>query len=264
MKKNSLINEQAPRKVNIGNDKEYKGIAFIAFIDILGFSKNIEDNWNAKENNPLDIILKIKNELNNIIVEDNLVVHTADGKEKLDIQIESKIMTISDCFIIAHPIKQENAFSCFAGIYNITKNIIMIWNSLIENGFTIRGAISYGEVYWNEKEIIGPAYITAYRHEEEYAKVSRVILTSECNKVYKMVLNSEFARVSKNLIIKDVDGYSIINSKLLYKNETERLKLVETIVELKNKTKNIIISEKYISLLNLLNMVKANSELLDY
>jgi len=44
----------------LGNVKSFKGVGYVCFLDILGFSQDIESNWKAVDSNPLDKLLAIK------------------------------------------------------------------------------------------------------------------------------------------------------------------------------------------------------------
>lgn len=251
-------------KVEIGSDKIFQGKAIVAFIDILGFSENINKNWNNTENNPLKIILKIKEALPEKVKTDYLMIKGKDGIPKVDIRVQSRVQTISDCFIISHPIKKDQDFDYFSGLYNIVENIIEVWYLLIQNGFTIRGGIAYGDIFWNESEIIGPGYIEAYRNESCNSRVSRVILSSSCNKVLKRILKSPFKNAFNDFFIKDVDGYTIVNPRKLYKDLIGKKELIKKIEIIKNECKDEIIKEKYIPLINILRSRSKYSTLLDY
>jgi hypothetical protein len=45
-------------KVGCG-DEEFNGLGYVCYIDILGFSRDIFENWNNNENDPLKRILDI-------------------------------------------------------------------------------------------------------------------------------------------------------------------------------------------------------------
>ena len=45
------------------NTKNFKGVGYVCYIDLLGFSKDILLNWERKKSNPLKKILTIKNRI---------------------------------------------------------------------------------------------------------------------------------------------------------------------------------------------------------
>ena len=42
------------------NTKNFKGVGYVCFIDVLGFSNDILKNWKRKTSNPLEKILTVK------------------------------------------------------------------------------------------------------------------------------------------------------------------------------------------------------------
>jgi hypothetical protein len=251
-------------EVNIGDDVVYKGKAIIGYIDILGFSNSISNNWDEKENNPLETVLAIKGKLAKASVRDKIRVKKANGEKKIDINIYSRIQTISDSFIISHPISEINAFSLFSGLYNIAENILDLWKLIIQNNYTIRGSISFGEIYWNRDEIIGPAFIEAYRNEEQCSRVSRVIVNSSCNMLIKKAQKSEFNVILNDHFVKDIDGYTILNPRKVFKNNVEKEQILDKLNTIKSQQTDVLIKEKYTPLINAMKLVNHTTELLDY
>ena len=47
----------------LGNNKKFKGVGYVCFIDVLGFSNDILKNWENAESNPLEKILSIKKDM---------------------------------------------------------------------------------------------------------------------------------------------------------------------------------------------------------
>jgi predicted ATP-grasp superfamily ATP-dependent carboligase len=59
------------------------------------------------------------------------------------------------------------------------------------------------------------------------------------------VVNNTF----KDLFIKDIDGYIILNPKEMLNDKFDQNKLIEIISKMKNKVNDYFIAEKYTSLL---------------
>lgn len=57
--------------MRLGRIEKYKGQGLVAFLDILGFSKEIVSNWNDEINNPLGKILKFKEEVAKFVQDEN-------------------------------------------------------------------------------------------------------------------------------------------------------------------------------------------------
>src|ERR1019366_3283485 len=49
------------------------------------------------------------------------------------------------------------------------------WATAIREGYTIRGAIELGQIYWSGSETIGPPFAASYWLESNIARTSRVI-----------------------------------------------------------------------------------------
>jgi hypothetical protein len=141
------------------------------------------------------------------------------------------------------------------GLEAVIGNIAYIWSTFISEGYTIRGAIDYGDIYWDTNELIGPAFINAYRLESEVAKNSRVIVSSDLNRELKNLFVNFESVLTEHLIKrfrKDVDGYIIIDPSLLYDTEEQRAQLVEDLQIMKNKVNSGIVKEKYTPLISML------------
>jgi hypothetical protein len=51
-----------------------------------------------------------------------------------------------------------------------------LWSRAVEEGFTVRGAIELGQIYWTPEDTIGPALVDASSLENKCANWSRVIV----------------------------------------------------------------------------------------
>lgn len=192
------------------NNKEHIGIAYVCYLDILGFKKDICNNW-GKNPDLLDKILSIKKELMKFNVK---------GKDDLEYSDPGryfpKVITMSDSFIFCYMFTYENyrkTFDPIIGLQNILPAISCCWLAAIKNGYTIRGAIDIGEVYLDENDLIGPAFINAYKLESEVAKNSRIIISSEMNKLFCELANRNedlFHATMSKYLRKDVDGYTLV------------------------------------------------------
>lgn len=133
-----------------------------------------------------------------------------------------EIHVFSDCAYIIYDYKEGveedkknmNALMCIA-CYNTEKVIY----KFLENEFLARGAITYGDIYYdNEKNIwFGPGMNKAYSLENKKARFPRIIIDPEYvhglieynEKIYR---DSEINRVTNREIIKkDKDGIYYLN-----------------------------------------------------
>lgn len=142
---------------------EYKK-GFVAFIDVLGFTDMI--------NNPTDISKqKIENYLN--IVDEQF--------KKFDAISELKSIVISDSIILSLEISENNTEANIEALTKLCKTIKLIQQNLALHNIWVRGAISYGDIYFDNerKQVIGKGYINAFYLERDYAIYPRVILDNK-------------------------------------------------------------------------------------
>ena len=239
--------------MKLGKNKKFKGKGYVCFIDVLGFSTDILNNWHNKESNPLDKILSIKNKM-------PLFDNTEDYGSESTRHYVCRVNTISDSVTICFGF-DENIIvgDLVLGLEAVIANVAYIWSTFIREGYTIRGAIDFGDIYWDSNELIGPAFINAYRLESEVAKNSRVIISSGLNRELNNLFKKYEITLTEHLIEnfrKDVDGYIIIDPHQIYNSEEERIELINELIEMKSTVKTGIIREKYIPLISMLNESK--------
>jgi hypothetical protein len=231
----------------LGNIEEHKGQGLVAFLDILGFSKEIIERWDEAEENPLDKLLELK---------EHLPVHSNRKLEKADSEIKGKriypcrVQTISDSIVVSFGFDDNLKYGdIFLATISFFDTISVIWRNALEAGFTIRGAADWGAIFWNKTEIIGPSFINSYSLEQAHAKSSRVIISSSLNrnlaKVYAEV-NTFWNEEILKILRKDNDGYLILNPHLLYSEGEpgDKERLLEILIKLQAKA-NHINKEKY-------------------
>jgi uncharacterized protein (UPF0262 family) len=169
------------------NSEKFNGIAFVCYLDVLGFSDDVLNNW-SKTPSPLEKILSIKRKM---LAFDELKAYditTTEGTLKL----VPSIKTISDSITICFGFFDKNRVAELEIISELEAVLLGIsnsWSTAIMNGYTIRGGIDFGEVYWDKNDLIGPAFINAYRLESEVAKNSRIIISSRINKLFYDLVN---------------------------------------------------------------------------
>jgi hypothetical protein len=141
------------------------------------------------------------------------------------------------------------------GLDVILNNLLYVWSTFIRDGYTIRGAIDYGDIYWDDNELIGPALINAYRFESEVAKTSRVVVSSDLNKVLKDLFSIQRSTMIDHLMHKfrkDIDGYIIVDPMILYKSVAEQKSLIDYLKKMRDDAPIGIAREKYNPLISML------------
>jgi len=238
--------------VILGNGEKFKGKGYICFIDVLGFSNDILNNWHNLESNPLEKILSIKDKMP--IYND---IEKDKGSEASRTYI-CRVNTVSDSVTICFGYDDNiSVGDLILGLEAVLANISYIWSTFIREGYTIRGAIDFGDIYWDKNELIGPAFINAYRLESQVAKNSRIILSSGLNRELRNLFeNHDCGGLADHLIKqfkKDVDGYILVDPNIMYSSDKERLFLVHELSKMRNKIKSGIVREKYTPLISMLN-----------
>lgn len=241
----------------LGNIEKFKGQGLVAFIDILGFSSEIESNWDNTEDNPLDKLLELKK---------HLPIHTDKDLTKVDTKNNERtymcrVQTISDSIVVSFGFDEKVIYGdMILGTIVFFETVSVIWRNSLESGFTVRGAVDYGSIYWDEKEIIGPAFINAYKLEMNYAKTSRIIVSSVFNRNLKKIFEQAttfWNDAILKILRKDIDGYIVINPHSLYTDEKDKKHVISLINKLRANATSIN-KEKYSPLLAALDTQKYN------
>lgn len=233
------------------NTKSFKGSTYVCFIDVLGFSNDILTNWDKKTSNPLEKILMVKDKIPGFS-------HNGGGDDSSSLANSYifRLNTISDSYTLCFGFKDTPSLGDLAfGLDIMLKNLLYLWATFIRHGYTIRGVIDYGDIYWDENELIGPAFIKAYYFESKVAKISRVVASSSLNKVLKDLLGEQTSTLIKHLLRKfrkDIDGYIIVDPMALYKSPMEQESLVGRLKKIRDEAPTGICQEKYNPLISML------------
>lgn len=229
----------------LGNIHNFNGTGLVAFIDVLGFSKEIEEKWDNKEDNPLEKILKLKSSLP-IRPIDNIEITDDKSKHR---KYRCRVQSISDSVIVSFGFNENAMYQDrILGIIAFFDVISIIWRNALEVGFTVRGAADYGSIFWDKDEIIGPAFLNVYKLEQNHAKTSRIILSSIFNKylaeIFAQKLITFWNEDVLKILRKDNDGYIILNPHTLYADVEDKMHVISLLQELRDKAK-LFEKEKY-------------------
>lgn len=214
---------------------------YIAFLDMLGFKKLINDS-------SCDEIAEIFSKFSNrkplkaayFRGKDIISENTADA-------LKVKVMSDSICFYI--DVNVTNALlciimSCMNFQYELYKNDIPIF---------LRGAIVRGNLYVNKDVIFGPGLTQAYLLEENNAKYPRIILTKETLqsvKIRKEYNLDDYVYILKSVVFRDDDAfYAVDCTKLLLSGDQTILENVQKRIDyMLDTTVDSSIREKYLYL----------------
>lgn len=165
----------------------------IAFLDILGF----EQNYDSKKNILLELLKTIRQ------FESDFRIEHKDGEQpgSQNISIIPSCLGFSDSIIIAIPLKlKHDKFLSHERVDLIIPSVMLSITSLItnlyvltlSNGFSLRGAIAYGDVYYdkNNRIITGRPLMEAIKSEGKIAKYPRIIISHSILKIYREYASS--------------------------------------------------------------------------
>ena len=154
----------------LGNSRQFRGRGYVCFLDILGFSNDVVANWGAGQSDPLEKMLAIKRAMPGFdSVED-------DGTPESVRKYMCRVNTVSDSVTICFGFNNKIIIGDLVlGLEAVLANIAYVWSTFILHGYTVRGGIDFGGIYWDDGDLIGPAFINAYRLEAQVAKNSRGI-----------------------------------------------------------------------------------------
>jgi len=189
--------------------------AIVAFVDLLGFSEELINNWEQDSDNFLQRIMRIKSYIELCKEHGNPnEFYDYDEETLLDTSEYPEQISFSDSFIFIKEIDETTSQSKITSVLSVVGSILELWSYAIEEGFTLRGAIDYGDFYFDQNDIIGPAFISTYRMESKVAKISRIICSKEIGKIIDLNIKDSAQRFSDYVQLyfkKDIDNQLILN-----------------------------------------------------
>jgi hypothetical protein len=155
----------------------------IAFVDILGFSKMIED-YDKGDHQILESLIHATNNAGNFI--------KAPAKENDEFAfnfrdcIEAKLF--SDCLCVSVPLEFGNKYNTY-NIYDLFWFFYQYLSGyqilLLEKGIFTRGAITIGSYYSDENIIFSGGLVEAYNLESKVANYPRIIISKKLLAIFK-------------------------------------------------------------------------------
>ena len=150
---------------NIGKSKIKYEECIIAFVDIMGFKKLVDDS--------------VGDPYQYERIKDALRIFRNLKKEKEDTRYDKniKVTTFSDSLVISYPANY------IGGLFYIIMDLIYLQFNFAQLGIIIRGGITIGKLRHVREEIFGPAMNKAYLLESQKAVYPRIVIEEEtiCN-----------------------------------------------------------------------------------
>ena len=139
-----MVTELVPKNLNLVEPPNtYNGLGYVCFLDLLGYSKYIEESW-AKGDSGINDLLSFRNYLLEIVRKVTGVIHV--DKSGNHSHHFCSIRFLSDSIILSLPCSddvKENVIST----NSIMQSALSIWHLCLEKGFTVRGGIDFGPLY---------------------------------------------------------------------------------------------------------------------
>lgn len=249
------IIELADKKISEGHVVK----AIVGFIDLLGFSAELTENWDNNANDFLHRIMRIKaySELAKINGDPH-EFKDYDHITIIDTSEYPKQIKFSDSFIFIKEVDESSNQTIITSVLSLFATIVELWSYAIEEGFTLRGAVDFGEFYYTPNDIIGPAFISAYRMESKIAKTSRIIFSQEVANLINENIDKSHSRFKDYCQLwfkKDIDGLLILNPCIAFglKNHDELDLAKQRVEKMKFKANDHDAKAKYIDLIERLN-----------
>ena len=245
--------------------KIFKGKCIVAFVDFLGFSSEIQNKWEDTTDNPLDRLLSYVKSVNRNISQG--LRHLAPSSSSTHTYNGCRIKTFSDSTIIMYGFDHNpNDAELLIGILYVAQTISSVWGKALQSGFTVRGGVEYGDLYWGDDAITGPSFVDAYKIESKCAETSRVMFGTKLKDKLKDALTNRhydtnkhprvfYANLEKRILhylYYDIDGAIIISPHTLYRAGMGKSLLIEKLEAMQSGSGNMKAIIKYLPLLNIL------------
>lgn len=133
-------------------------------------------------------------------------ISSGDKNSVFPTELRLQCLSYSDSIVISVPVK-ENA--PYPPIVAVSIKTIQIAHSLLEMGFLVRGAISQGNVYRTDSNILGTGFQETVNAEKK-AGNPKIVLTESAEKALKELIENGYPRYS--IYAKDELGQIILNS----------------------------------------------------
>jgi hypothetical protein len=203
-----IISTELPKKPDFMNQLQEPQECIVAFIDLLGFKKIVQQSSNH------NTILKLLHSFKSMSEYSLKTDASKEGDTKSPF-LHPMITVFSDNIVISYPIEVGTYDSI---LHDLLNRILQIAQQALENDFLIRGGVAKGFLYHKNGVAFGDALVKAYELESEHAIYPRVLISQEIISDYEK--SSEFQR---RLELLDKG-----NSQLIQKRLKEELYTIDT------------------------------------
>ena len=172
----------------------------VAYLDILGFSRFIEEAENPENNDKLESLDKLFNEVIPREV-------SPDGKNSsFPKDLGMSCLNYSDSIVVSAPISDK---SPYPALIAVSIKSIQIAHALLDMGFLVRGGIAVGNAYCTDSNIVGTGFQEAVKEDKENP---RIVLTKSAEQELKKLKNEDSWYWNSSFFSKDEAEQTILNS----------------------------------------------------
>ncbi len=175
------------------------------FLDILGFKAMIDES--VKDSDKISkaalkpmTAQRIHSALNDI---NEAMTFELSGVSAL-IKSSKRVTQFSDSIVVSYRMAEPGA------VFDMLYEIYLLQISLIQQGISVRGAISSGGLFHDDAIVFGPALVEAVELEK-LAMYPRVILSRDLLKLGMVDYHGHLDHTVKNLVKEDLDGMYYID-----------------------------------------------------
>lgn len=133
----------------------------VAFLDILGFKSVVSQA--AAGGSSLRILEELVTLLESAVPTLNKQVDPTVHPSLIP-----EFIYISDCIILSAPITSVQ-MPAYNGLNAVVMRAIQLSHAILDKGYILSGGISVGKVWHTTSNIVGPAYVEAYKLQESLA-----------------------------------------------------------------------------------------------
>ena len=204
--------------------------SIILFADILGFTRMLE---NEKDSENLFKVIKGMKENN---TSKSNIKHTVNS-DVFSMTGMPTISSFSDCIVLSFPLTEIKPPFDIGNAVNALLGIVQqLADSLIYEGYILRGGMTRGELYHQDGIVFGKALIEAYELESTKAKNPRILVSNELAKEYNKHKFDKCNFLSRDNM-NDTEEYYLDYLKLSFKHS-------DTKQRYQQKTEKIICEKK--------------------
>lgn len=156
----------------------------VAYLDILGFSRFVEEAEKPENNDKLELLDKLFNE---VIPRE---ISSEDRNSAFPQDLKLKCLSCSDSFVISAPVSKE---SSYPALIAVSIKSIQITHALLDMGFLVRGAIAVGNAWHTDSNILGTGFQEAVEREKA-TNPPQIVLTESAKDALNKLIKKGWPR----------------------------------------------------------------------